>query len=159
MLWPTILLEDWGRCRPHSKSREEPRWRPRGKSPLKAAKDLHLMVPKTVSRTDQNHVDGYALFHVRRSTKSQENSKRSKILNSQVSYQQKCTCFIFLAGPYFTNFKSKDPLSTLQHLSNFSKNVYSLQFHGRSPCLEVKNDYPKSSRLKGLSPPLDFSAP
>ena len=61
----------------------------KSRSRLKALKNLHLTVPKTASGTDQNHVDGYALFHVHCSTKSQEYSKRSKILNSQVSYQKK----------------------------------------------------------------------
>ena len=53
--------------------------------PLEAPKNLRLTVLKTGSKIVQKHVEGYAFFHVHYSTKSQGNSKKSKILNSQVS--------------------------------------------------------------------------
>ena len=76
-----------------------------GQRPLK---DLHLTIPKTVSRTHQNHLDGCTLFHVRTSTESEENSKRSKNLNSQVSYQQKMCMFYISNSTIFYNLKSKE---------------------------------------------------
>ena len=63
--------------------------------PLEAPKSLRLTVPKTGSKIDPKHVDSYAFFQVQCSTKSQENFKRSKILNSQVSYQKKSVCLYF----------------------------------------------------------------
>ena len=54
-----------------------------------APKNLHLTVPKSGSNAAQQYVDGFAFFHVHCSTKSQENPKGPKILNSQISYQKK----------------------------------------------------------------------
>ena len=50
---------------------------------MEAPKNLHLTVPKSGSNIAQQHVDGYAFFHVHCSTKSQENPKGKKfsILN------------------------------------------------------------------------------
>ena len=52
-------------------------WRSRGR-PLEAPKNLYLMVPESGSNTAQQFVDGYAVFHVHCSTKSQENPKGPK---------------------------------------------------------------------------------
>ena len=88
-----------------SGSRAEPwAWWVQGVKPRVAPKNLHLAVPKTGSKTDQKHMDGYAFFHVHCSTKSLENSKRSEILNFQVSHQKNV---YFLAGKYFMKLKSK----------------------------------------------------
>ena len=55
---------------------------------MQAPKNPHLTVPKTGSKIDQKHVE-LCIFHVHCSTRSQEHSESSKILNSQVSYQKK----------------------------------------------------------------------
>ena len=95
---------------------------------LEAPKNLHLMVPKTRSIIAQQYVDGCAFFHVKVTGKSQ----RSKIFYSQAFYQKKCVCSIVPAGQYFSNLKGKQfkshrsvarSTSTVQHLSDFSKNV------------------------------------
>ena len=112
-----------------SRSRAEPWWG-QGAKPLEPQKNLHPILPKTGSKTDQKHSDGYAFLHVHCSTKSQENFK--KVQNFEFSTflsEAKCVCFIFPAGQYFTNFKSKQRVTdqcqdrsyTLQHLCNFSK--------------------------------------
>ena len=75
-----------------------------GAKNLEGPKNLHPTVPKTGFEVDQKYLNGYAFLHVHCSTKSQENSKRSGLLNSRVSYQKKCVCFIFLAEQYFKNF-------------------------------------------------------
>ena len=49
-----------------------------GARPLEAPKNLHLAVPKSWSIIAQQYVDGYVLFHVHFSTKSQENPKGPK---------------------------------------------------------------------------------
>ena len=67
-----------------------------GEAGLEAPKNLHLVVLEPESKIDQKHVNSYAFFHVHCSTKSKKNSKRSKTLNSQVSYPKKCVCSIFL---------------------------------------------------------------
>ena len=61
---------------------------------LEASKNLHPAVPRTGSKIDQKHADCYAFFYVHCSTKYQENSKRSKILNSQGSYQKNLHVYI-----------------------------------------------------------------
>ena len=104
----------------------------KGAKPLEAPKNLHPSVPRTGSKIDPKYADGYAFFDVHCSTESQENSRRSKILNSQASCQKKMCMVIFLAGRYFANFKSKQKVTDqcqarpyrLQHLSNFSKKFF-----------------------------------
>ena len=78
-----------------------------GSESLEAPKNLHLTVLKTGSKIVQKHVEGYAFFHVHCSTKSQENSKRSKILNSQVSYQNKMCMFYISSWIIFHKFKKQ----------------------------------------------------
>ena len=120
----------------HIPSIAEPWWGVQGTKSLEASKNLHPRVPKTGSKIGPKHVDGCAFFQVHCSTKSQENSRRSKILNSQVSYQKKMRMLIFLAGQYFANFKSKQRVTyqcqdrpyTLQHLSNFSTKNFLYNF-------------------------------
>ena len=57
----------------------------KGARPLEAPKNLHLTVPKSGSNIAQQYVDAYAFFQFKVKGKSQ----RSKIFNSQVSYQKK----------------------------------------------------------------------
>ena len=66
--------------------------------PLEAPKNLHLMVPEPGSNTAQQYVDVYAFFSCALQYKVTGKSQRSKIFNSQVSYQKKCECSIVLAG-------------------------------------------------------------
>ena len=66
--------------------------------PLEAPKNLRPSVSKTGSKIDPKHVDGCAFFRVHCGTKSQENSQRSKILNSKVS--EKMCILIFLPTVY-----------------------------------------------------------
>ena len=49
---------------------------------LKSSKESAFTVPKTGSKIDQRHVDGCAFFMSIAVQKSQESSRRSKILNS-----------------------------------------------------------------------------
>ena len=49
-----------------------------GARSLKAPKNLHLTVPKSGSNIAQQYLDGYAMFYVHCSTKSQENPKGPK---------------------------------------------------------------------------------
>ena len=49
-----------------------------GAKPLEAPKNLHLTLPKTGPKMDQNTWMVMHFFYVHCSTKSQENSKRSK---------------------------------------------------------------------------------
>ena len=94
--------------------------------PLDAPKNLHLTVPKSGSNTAQQYVDGYAFFHVHCSTKVKGKSQRSKIFNSQVSYQKKMYVFYSSSWITFLKFKRQaskshrcqDGPSTLQHLSD-----------------------------------------
>ena len=46
-----------------------------GARPQETPKNLHLTVPKAGSNITQQYVDGFALFHVHCSRKSQENPK------------------------------------------------------------------------------------
>ena len=70
-----------------------------GARPLEAPKNMHLTVPKSGSNIAQQYVDGYA-FSVSCVLRYKVTGKfqRSKIFNSQVSYQKKCVCSIVLAG-------------------------------------------------------------
>ena len=57
-----------------------------------APKNLHLTVPKSGSNVAQQYVNGYAFFMCI-ALQSHRKSQRSKIFNSQVSYQKKkCVC-------------------------------------------------------------------
>ena len=62
-----------------------------GARPLEAPKNLHLTAPKSGSNIAQQYVDGYAFFHVQ--YKVTGKSQRSKIFNSEVSYQKKMCMF------------------------------------------------------------------
>ena len=72
----------------------KPGWGVQGAKRLEAPKNMHLTVPRTGSKIGPKHVDGCAFFQLHCSTKSQENSKRSKILNSQVSFKKNVYAYI-----------------------------------------------------------------
>ena len=79
--------------------------------------------------------------------------------NSQVSYQKRMCMFYSSSWIIFLNLRITDQCqdrpSTLQHLIDFSKMFYFLQFHRHSVAwdfvlmsVEVESDYQKSSGLK-----------
>ena len=70
-----------------------------GARPTEAAKNLHLTVPKAGSNTAQQYVDGYAFFSCALQYKVTGKSQRSKIFNSQVSYQKKMCMFYNIVLP------------------------------------------------------------
>ena len=75
-----------------------------GAKPLGAPKNMHPTVPKTGSKTDQKYLDCCAFFYVHCSTKSQENSKWFKILNSQVPYQKQNVYVYIFSWTIFHKF-------------------------------------------------------
>ena len=61
-----------------------------------SSKNLHLTAPRSGSNIAQQYVDGYALFHVHCSTKSQENPKCPKLSILKFLIRKKCACSIVL---------------------------------------------------------------
>ena len=98
-----------------------------GARPLEASKNLHLTVPNSGSNIVQQQVDGCAFFHVHCSTKSQGNPKGPKF--SILKFLIRKIMCMFYSSSWIIFLKLRvtdqcqDRSSTLQHLSDFSKNV------------------------------------
>ena len=86
-------------------------------------------------------------FHVHCNTKSQENSKRSKILNFQVSYQRKFVCLYFYLDDISQILKAnkESQISAIFIIYNF---MVTASVRTLFSVLKLKNDHQKSSRLK-----------
>ena len=69
-----------------------------GTLPLEALKNFQLMVPKSGSNIAQQYVDGYPMFHVHCSTKSQQNPRGPKFPVLKFLIRKGCVCSIVLAG-------------------------------------------------------------
>ena len=124
-----INLSGWGLYKSCSSSMVKSLWRSRGLATWKLQRICILS--KSRSIIAQQYVDGYALFHVHCSKKSQENPKGPKFSILKFFIRKKCVCSIVPALQYFSNLKGsnlrvtdqcQDQPSTLQ-LSDFSQNV------------------------------------
>ena len=87
-----------------SRSIAEPWWGDHGEKP--ASKNLHPTVPKTESKIDPKHVDGYAFFHVH-AVQSHKKIPKGRKFKFSSFLSEKICMFIFLDGQYFANFRSK----------------------------------------------------
>ena len=138
---------------------------PGGEAPVEAPKNLHPTVPKSGSKIDHKHLNGYAFFHVHRSTKSQKSSRRSKILNSQVFYQKQNVYILYFQlhnVSQISKASKESQISAKVAPTRYNirvillKNFFILLWPQRHLglcliCLEVKNNHQKSSRLQSLS--------
>ena len=79
-----------------------------GARPLEAPKNLHLTVPKSGSNIAQQYVDGYALFHVHFSTKSQENPKGPQFSILKFLIRKKMCVFQNSSWIIFLKFKRQE---------------------------------------------------
>ena len=133
-------------CNDRRSLRNTFQWMGRYKPPSnlwsEGANNLNLTVLKSGSNIAPQYVDGYAFFHVHCSTKSQENPKGLKFSILKFLIRKKMCVFYSSSWMIFLKFKRQaiyrvtdqcqDRPSTLQHLSDFSKMFYFLQFHGHS---------------------------